>query len=193
MKRVLARHRRLLFCAVVLMVIPFVCGAAIVIDGLTDDIGQSDVAIVPGNTVYADGTPSRRLVARLDRARELYARGLVKAVIVSGGQGSEGYDEATAMKAWLVARGVPAGAVIQDSAGVTTMATAKNSVVLMQARGLKTATAVTQYFHVPRTKLALRKAGITVNHSAHARYFEWSDLYAIGREVVGYASYLLRD
>ena len=115
MKRVLARHRRLLFCAVVLMVIPLVCAAAIVIDGLTDDIGQSDVAIVPGNTVYADGTPSRRLVARLDRARELYAKGLVKAVIVSGGQGSEGYDEATAMKAWLIGHGVPAAAVIGAS------------------------------------------------------------------------------
>lgn len=173
-------------------VLALACAAVLVIDGLTDNLGPSDAAIVPGNMVFPDGTPSKRLAARLDRALELYKAGLVKAVIVSGGTGTEGYDEARAMKAYLVARGVPAAVVIQDSAGVTTMATARNSAVLMKGRGLKTATAVTQYFHVPRTTLALRKAGVTVSHTAHARYVEWRDLYSIPREVIGYASYLLR-
>jgi uncharacterized SAM-binding protein YcdF (DUF218 family) len=89
-------------------------------------------------------------------------------------------------------RGVPAAAVIQDSAGMTTMATARNSAALMKAHGLKTATVVTQYFHVPRTQLALRKAGVTADHTAHARFFEMRDLYSIPRELVGYAAYLIR-
>lgn len=192
MKRARTRRHRLLFCGVVLLAIPFILAAALVIDGLTDDLGRSDVAIVPGNTVYPDGTPSARLAARLDRARELYAQDQVKAVIVSGGAGVEGYDEARAMKTWLVSRGVPAAAVIQDSAGMTTMATARNSAALMKAHGLKTATVVTQYFHVPRTQLALRKAGVTADHTAHARFFEMRDLYSIPREIVGYAAYLIR-
>jgi vancomycin permeability regulator SanA len=181
-----------LFLAVGLAVIPALCAAALVIDGLTDVVGRSDVAIVPGNMVYPDGTPSRRLAARLDRARALYADGRVKAVIVSGGTGAEGYDEARAMKAWLVKHGVPASVIIEDSAGVTTMATARNSAAIMRAHGMKTAAVATQYFHVPRTVLALRKAGVTVNQTSHARYFEGRDLYSIPREVVGYASYLIR-
>ena len=187
-----ARRRRLLFLAVVPLAIPALCVAALVIDGLTDVVGKSDVAVVPGNMVYPDGTPSRRLAARLDRARALYAEGRVKAVIVSGGTGAEGYDEARAMKAWLVAHGVPASVIIEDSEGVTTMATARNSAAIMRAHGMNTAAVATQYFHVPRTVLALRKTGVTVNQTSHARYAEWRDLYSIPREVVGYASYLIR-
>ena len=192
MKRPGARRRRLLFLAVGLLAIPLFCAAALVIDGLTDKVGKSDVAIVPGNTVYPDGTLSRRLAARVDQARWLYQQGRVKAVIVSGGTGVEGQDEARRMKARLVDHGMPDSAVIVDSAGVTTTATARNSAAIMRAHGFKTAAVVTQYFHVPRTTLALRKAGVTVNQTSHARYFEWRDLYSIAREVVGYASYLVR-
>jgi vancomycin permeability regulator SanA len=181
-----------LFLAVGLLVIPLSCAAALVIDGLADKAGTSDVAIVPGNTVYPDGTLSRRLAARVDQARWLYEQGRVKAVIVSGGTGVEGQDEASRMKARLVAHGMPDSAVIVDSAGVTTAATARNSAAIMRAHGFKTAAVVTQYFHVPRATLALRKAGVTVNQTSHARYFEWRDLYSIPREVVGYASYLVR-
>jgi vancomycin permeability regulator SanA len=181
-----------LFLAVGLAVIPALCAAALVIDGLTDVVGRSDVAIVPGNMVHPGGTPSRRLAARLERARALYAEGSVGAVIVSGGTGAEGYDEAQAMKAWLVKHGVPASVIIEDSAGVTTMATARNSAAIMRTHGMKTAAVATQYFHVPRTVLALRKAGVTVNQTSHARYFEGRDLYSVPREVVGYVSYLAR-
>ena len=165
---------------------------AIVVDGLTDRDGRSDVAIVLGSRVFASGRPSPGLRARLDRALELYRTGRVGAVIVSGGLGAEGHDEAAVMKRYLVARGVPAAAILQDSAGVTTAATARNSAVLMRAHGWKTATAVTQYYHIARTTLALRKAGITVNATEHARIFELRDLYSIPREVVGYAAYLVR-
>lgn len=184
---------RLLAGGVLLAAVLFLaCATLLVFDGLTDNIGPSDVAIVPGSKVNPDGAPSARLAARLDRARSLYQAGLVRAVIVSGGTGVEGFDEAEVMKDWLVAHGVAASAILVDSAGVTTGATARNSAALMQSHGLKTATVATQYFHVPRTALALRKAGVAVAHTAHARIFEWRDLYSIPREVVGYAAYLVR-
>jgi len=41
---------------------------ATVIDGLTDEVQQSDVGIILGNRVEPDGYPSRRLQSRLDRA-----------------------------------------------------------------------------------------------------------------------------
>lgn len=166
--------------------------AAIVLDGLTDDAGKSDVAIVLGSKVEPDGRPSQRLAARLDRALELYRQGLVRHLIVSGGTGAEGFDEAKVMKSYLAARRVPAAAILVDSAGTTTWETARNSAALMRAHGFKSALIVTQYFHISRTRLALQKFGITTIHTAHPSYFEWRDLYSIAREVVGFASYMLR-
>lgn len=168
------------------------CATALVIDGLTDNLGHSDVAVVLGSKVETDGKPSPRLAARLDRAARLYADGLFPRVIVSGGTGREGFDEAEVMKGYLVTQGVPASAILVDRDGVNTEATARNSAALMQANQLQTALVVTQYFHVPRTRLALQRAGVTVNHSAHAHIFEWRDLYSIPREVIGYGAYLMR-
>lgn len=185
-------RKRFLIGLTVFLAVFAACALAIVIDGLTDRDGRSDVAIVPGSKVYPSARPSPSLRARLDRALELYRAGQVGAVIVSGGTGVEGLDEARVMKVYLMAHGVPDGVILQDSAGVTTAATARNSAVLMRRHGLRTATVVTQYFHVSRTTLALRKAGVSVNATAHARLFELRDLYSIPREVVGYGLYLVR-
>lgn len=161
----------------------------IVVAGLRDDARRADVAVVLGTTANPDGTPSPRLAARLDAAAGLYRRGLVRNVIVSGGVGHEGVDESAVMKRYLAARGIPADRIVADSLGLTTAATAKNSAVIMRRRGWKSAVAVSQYFHVPRCRLALRRAGIAPVYGAHARFFEVRDVYSIAREVVGYPAY----
>ena len=61
---------------------------ALLVAGLHDEIHSADLAVVPGNTVYANGTPSARLAARLDRALELYQQGLFPLILVSGGTGA---------------------------------------------------------------------------------------------------------
>lgn len=157
--------------------------------GLRDEEGRADIAVVPGNTVQADGTPSPRLAARLDRALALYRAGLVPLIYVSGGVGKAGWDEAEVMRGYLIDRGVPVDAVILDSEGARTLNTAVNLKHFMEQRKLTSAMVVTQYFHVPRTKLALRKAGVSRVYSVHARFFELRDLYSIPREVLGYARY----
>lgn len=168
------------------------CAGLMVADGLTDDIRRSDVAVVLGSKVHPDGRPSARLAARLDRALQLYRGGWVRQVIVSGGTGREGVPEGTAMKHWLVARGVPATAVIVDDQGVDTMATARNTAALMARHDFDTVIVVSQYFHISRTRLAFSKAGLTDVGTAHPDYFEWRDLYSLAREIPGYASYLVR-
>ncbi|MEI6730146.1 MAG: hypothetical protein WCL30_02715 [Pseudomonadota bacterium] len=49
--------------------------AAIAIIGLSASPKDSDVAVVLGNEVYADGTPSKRLQERLNAAIDLYKTG----------------------------------------------------------------------------------------------------------------------
>jgi vancomycin permeability regulator SanA len=181
-----------------LMVLPFMLAFTlaatwIVADGLRDDIQAADVAIVPGNTVEKDGRPSARLRARLDQTVALYRQGLFPNVIVSGGVGSEGFDEAEVMKSYLVENGVPEGRIHVDSGGATTHLTARNAARMMREHGWQRAMVVSQYFHVPRTRLALKRSGVTPVFSAHARYFELRDVYSIAREVVGYGAYLLRS
>lgn len=169
-----------------------VAATLIVADGLTDDLHAADVAIVPGNTVEKDGRPSARLGARLDQTLALYRQGLFREVIVSGGVGSEGFDEAEVMKRYLVERGVPEGSIHVDSGGATTHLTARNASRMMRENGWQSALVVSQYFHVPRMRLAMQRSGVTPVFSAHAPYFERRDVYSIAREVVGYGAYLLR-
>lgn len=167
------------------------CAGLIVADGLTDEVTPGDVAIVPGNQVYPDGTPSARLAARLDRAVELFEQRRARRVIVSGGTGKEGVPEGDAMKRYLVSKGVPASAVLVDNAGVDTWATARNATAIMRANDLRGAVVVSQHFHIARTRLAFRKQGIEAG-GAHARFFELRDLYSTAREVPAYAQYALR-
>ena len=164
----------------------------IVLDGLTDNIAQSDVGIVLGSKVMPDGTPSARLRARLDRAAELFQQGMFKYVIVSGGTGKEGLSEARVMADYLAGqKTVPREAIILDEYGDTTKATAQNSASIMKERGLTSAVVVTQYFHISRTRYALRRAGVAIVHTAHARYFEMRDLYSIAREAIALPVYWL--
>jgi vancomycin permeability regulator SanA len=168
--------------------------SVIVITGLRDDVQVSDVGIVLGSKVMADGAPSSRLRARLDRAGALYRQGQFAHVIVSGGTGVEGYSEARVMAHYLTDRyQVPAAAIILDEQGVDTAATARNSAALMQAHHFTSALVVTQYFHILRSRYALQQAGIRTVHTAHAHYFDTRDVYSTAREVIALPVYWLRS
>lgn len=157
--------------------------AAIAGYGLADDTAHADVVVVPGNTIAPDGTPSPRLRARLDAAVRVYRQGLSGRILVSGGTGSEGFDEAASMAAYLRGQGVPAAAIVQDPAGVDTAATAAHTATYLRTHGLRTALVATQYFHVARTRLLLERQGVHVVGTVHARVLEVRDAWSLAREV----------
>ena len=103
--------------ATLLLLLYFLGIAAIWLDGATTDCEKSEYAVVLGNQVYPSGEPSERLKARLERAVELFRDGTVQKIIVSGGLGEEGHDEATVMKRYLETQGIPSAAVTADSNG----------------------------------------------------------------------------
>lgn len=164
--------------------------AIILFIGLNDTARQSDVAIVLGSKVNPDGSLSPRLQARLDRALALHRQKRVATIIVSGGFGNEGYDEALVMKDYLVQNGIPHDAIIADQHGDNTEATARHSAAIMAQRGWQSAVVVTQYFHVARSAWALRRAGVSQVTTAHPAYFEWRDVYSLLRELVACIAYL---
>ena len=178
--------RRLLIAAVA--VFPLTA-AMIAIDGLIDRPAAADAVVVPGNTVDSNGKPSQRLASRLDVAVGAYKQHLVPLVIVSGGMGREGFNEAEVMAGYLIAHGVPTKSILLDSNGINTAATATNVARILRARGLGSVLIATQFFHVTRTRLALQRSGLRVVGSVHARYFELRDVYSLARETVGLAAY----
>ena len=184
--------RRLLIAAAIALGIFMIAMFAIIASGLRDDIAHADVGLVLGNKVELDGTPSPRLRARLDRTLELFLDGFFPSIIVSGGFGKEGYDEAAVMRDYLVSHGVPDSQVVLDSHGDTTFASAVNTARLAKEQGFKSVFVVSQYFHIPRARLALGHCHVAEIHSAHAHFFEWRDIFSVPRDTVGYVSYFFR-
>lgn len=163
--------------------------AIIVTDGLNDELAAVDIAVVLGNKVELDGQPSNRLKARLDKSVELYEEGYFKYILVSGGIGIEGFDEAKVMKEYLVNKGIPSELIIEDSNGYNSFMTAENTKAIMKDLNIKSVMVITQYFHITRTKLAFNKLGFENVYSAHAEIFEYRDLYSIIREFPAYYKY----
>jgi vancomycin permeability regulator SanA len=173
--------RLLIFAVVVLL------GTAvwIVYDGLNDTSGAADCAVVLGAAVRSDGQPGPALRERLDRAIELYRAKTVPVIIVSGADHIEGdgYSEAAGMASYLRAHEVPADAIIEDHKGVNTDATARDLAGIMESRHFHSVTIVTSYYHITRTKMALRHEGITGFTQAHAGTVRKEDAFSIAREV----------
>lgn len=161
--------------------------------GLHDTAEQADAIVIFGNKVETNGTPSKRLQSRLDQGATLYKKDLAPLIIVSGGFGKEGYDEADVMKAYLVERGIPEEVIIEDGDGITTYATAKNVKMIAEEHDIKSIIVVTQYHHILRARFAMKQFGFDPVHSSHARMVpEVRDFYSIPREIVGLYSYLFK-
>ena len=115
------------------------------------------VAIVLGNQVLRNGSPSATLEQRLKVALALYRTGRARRLFVSGAAyPAAGYDEPAAMAAWLQARGVPAGDIERDGGGHRTAATMADAA----ARGVRGALVCTQAYHLPRSLYLAHAAGI---------------------------------
>jgi vancomycin permeability regulator SanA len=164
----------------------------VIIDGLNDELKPVDAAVVLGNKVEVNGQPSERLKARLDTSVELYDGGYFTFIIVSGGIGKEGFDEAKVMKSYLIDKGIPEDKIIEDNNGYNSYMTAQNTSKIMDELELDSTMVITQYFHVSRTKLAFRKMDIKEVYSAHAKIFEFRDIYSIIREFPAYYKYLIK-
>ncbi|MGW2147887.1 SanA/YdcF family protein [Nonomuraea bangladeshensis] len=87
--------------------------------GWTAPVPPAEAALVLGAGLYA-GRPSPMLARRLDIAAELYHSGKVRALLLSGDNSREEYDEPTAMRDYLRAEGVPDAAMVLDYAGFDT-------------------------------------------------------------------------
>ncbi|EMJ88236.1 YdcF family protein [Leptospira meyeri] len=157
----------------------------ILYNGLTEEKDlKSTFALVLGNKVELNGMPSDRLQARLDRAITLYKENLIQKIIVSGGIGKEGFDEAKVMKKYLISQGLDANLIIEDNFGYTTERSAENLKEILKSNTSETILIISQYYHLPRSNYLVKSAGFDNTKTSYARYIEIRDLYSIFRETI---------
>lgn len=162
--------------------------------GTTDYRRSADAAVIFGAKVYASGTLSQSLEDRVQTGVGLYRSGLVPVLVMSGGVGSSGVDEATAMRNRAVALGVPTDAILMDQHGDDTDATVRNTTVLFERAGIHRVLAVSQFYHLPRIKLAYRAVGVDVQTvpATGPRYIVETPLLVL-REIGGFWTYWFRS
>ncbi|MFG3438576.1 vancomycin high temperature exclusion protein [Nonomuraea sp. NPDC047897] len=125
-------------------------------DGWPARVPGAEAALVLGAGL-SGGHPTPMLAARLDLAAELYRAGRVRALLLSGDNSRRDYDEPTAMRDYLLARGVPGEVMVLDYAGFDTW---DSCVRARQVFGARRLTVVTPAFHLPRAVTLCRTAGL---------------------------------
>lgn len=159
--------------------------------GKTDYRRPADVAVVFGARAYANGLPSDALADRVRTACQLYHEGMARRLWFSGGPGDGAVHETEAMRNMAIREGVPASAISVDPAGLNTAATVRNTAPAL--RGSRVI-AVSEFYHLPRIKLAYQRAGVDVltvpakpGHLARA----WAPASTL-REIPAFWSYCAR-
>ncbi|MBM3649947.1 MAG: hypothetical protein FJX11_19375 [Alphaproteobacteria bacterium] len=131
------------------------------LDRMADARSFDDVAKVPAvetalvlgtAPIGPEGGPNVYFVRRLDAAAALWQAGKVRYFIVSGSDG-----EPAAMRAGLVARGVPASTIYLDPAGYRTWDSVRRA---REIFGQKRLMVVSQRFHLSRALFLAREIGI---------------------------------
>ena len=126
-------------------------------DGLKS-LPHRKVALVLGcSPTLRNGSKNYFFIFRMDAAAKLLLQGKVDYLLVSGDNRRRDYDEPTAMKEALIARGVPPDRIVCDYAGLTTL----DSVVRAKAIfGQPEITIVSQRFHTERAIYLARAYGV---------------------------------
>lgn len=122
------------------------------------EIPQRRVALVLGTAPkLKDGRNNVYFTRRIVAAAQLYKAGRVEKILVSGDNSRIGYDEPTAMRDALIARGIPAENVVADFAGFRTL----DSIVRAhKVFGLEELIVVTDDFHLPRALYLAQHEGV---------------------------------
>lgn len=147
-----------------------------------DDAPARRVAVVFGAGLWRDGSPTPILRDRVATAADLYFKGKVEKLLMSGDNRVAEYNEPAAMRAYALTLGVPDEAIVLDYAGRRSYDTCYRAKAIF---GVSKVVLVTQKFHLPRTVFLCNALGVDgVGVEANRRYYrKLSRLYWNLREL----------
>lgn len=162
--------------------------------GATDYSRSADAAVVFGAAVRPGGEPSTALLDRTLTACDLYHRGLVDTLVLSGGRNpSAPLSEPACMAQIARAQGVPDHALVLDETGLDTAASIRAAADLATEHGWSSLLMVSHDYHLARIKLTCDRAGIRAA-TVPATETRWilKKPWFVAREVLAFGWYLLR-
>ena len=129
--------------------------------GQVDDQRPVDAIVVMGAAQY-DGRPSPIFAARLDHAVSLYLAGVAPTLIVTGGKADgDRTTEAASARAYAIARGVPADAILVEDRSRTTQESIRSVGALLREKRMSGAVFVSDRPHMLRVLRMARDEGIS--------------------------------
>ena len=156
--------------AVICVAIMFICNQIVVNNAKgkvfsdIDNIKYNKVGLLLGTTPQARLTKVTNyfFISRIDAAEKLYKAGKIEMILISGDEYSlDGVNETECMRDSLVARGVPASAIILDGKGYRTICSVVNA---NKVFGLKSFTIISQEFHNERALYQAEHLGLDVEN-----------------------------
>jgi uncharacterized SAM-binding protein YcdF (DUF218 family) len=126
--------------------------------------GYSNPYIIPGNDRYNLSERGNRLVNTL----ELYHKGKIKKILLTGGSGSlysPNYVESDEVLVFLKTMGVPDTNIIVEGRSRNTWENAKFTKMLLEkqyGKSLPRCLLITSAWHMPRSAACFKRAGLTV-------------------------------
>jgi SanA protein len=163
--------------------------------GQLNRLPHHQMGLVLGTSAFSKGhARNPHFDNRMAAAANLYRNGLVRHLILSGDNGTRGYDEPAQMQRAMLAQGIPLAALTRDNAGFRTL----DSVVrAKKVFGLQEVTIITDRFHCYRAVFLARHFGlkavaypaaeISLERSWKSRLREWLadvkaclDVYVLG-------------
>ncbi len=148
-----------------------------------------DSIIVLGAQVKEDGSLSKQLELRLQKALEAYKNSNVL-IVVTGARGyNEPVEESIAMKEWLVQHGVPEEQIIAESQSTSTKENILYAKQLLENYGKNKPVIVTSDYHLPRA-LAIAADNELIPQGIPSPTLQEYWLKNHSREVLAWAKYL---
>ena len=159
-----------------------------------DESRHADAIVVFGAAEYY-GRPSPIYRARLDHAYTLFKNGFAPLIITSGGAADDPtFTEGGVGRDYLVARGVPDGAVIAETQSGDTSESAARIANIFRTNHLHTCVAVSDGYHMFRVKQMLQREGVTAYASPRPDSrltSHWQRSKVKLREVISYTAWKL--
>jgi uncharacterized SAM-binding protein YcdF (DUF218 family) len=179
----------LLAAAGALLLIFGITGSRIVHASAEAPAEKADVIAIFGAAEYA-GHPSPVYKARLDHGYELFQKGLAPMVITTGGSGQDpDFSEGGVGRSYLLRRGVPEQALIEETQGSDTAQSAARVANIMRANGMRSCIAVSDAYHVFRIRALLEHEGVQVELAPRPQsrpHPLWERFAAVMREAASY-------
>jgi uncharacterized SAM-binding protein YcdF (DUF218 family) len=159
-----------------------------------DETRKADVAIVLGAAAYGD-KPSPVFEQRIAHGVDLYKRGTVAKLILTGGFGDGAeYSESQVAYRYAIGQGVPERDLLIEKSSRTTFENLKHACELMQTHGYSGALLVSDPLHMERAACMMKDLGVSAWRSP-TRTSRYTSVAAksgfLLREIYGLTLYIV--